>query len=422
MTSKSSRFQFDWYLIPKRAIYFTSIALAACLIAGGIGLYLLVFGGPLRNAVTEADAAAGGRFLSLDGDVRVVRAQTRQTLAAFQAMPLYPGDVVQTQADARARIQLADGSTLAVRPNSVVTVRDNSGAVLGEKPNVRVAVDRGQVNVRTQQLAEGASNVVETKQTRNKLAAQTGASFGVRDDNTEDIRISAGSVETATRGGEQTTVRAGEYLFINQAGQVARREHLLNTPQPVSPRDLETFLVIPKGTANASLRWQPSGTTNGNNAVNAATAYRVEVATSPFFVAAGKVVERGKLMGEELTVGELRPGVYFWRVRAEGATGQISEWSEPQKFFVTPNEARGPVSAHDFNVEYVGGNVYILRGATQAGNTVRSSGRIAKATSDGTFQMQLAVARGARDFGLEIEDPQGKRAQYRVPLETVVVK
>jgi acyl transferase domain-containing protein len=41
-------------------------------------------------------------------------------------------------------------------------------------------------------------NVVETPLTRNRLGGETGASFGVRDDKTEDIRVSSGSVETTT--------------------------------------------------------------------------------------------------------------------------------------------------------------------------------------------------------------------------------
>jgi hypothetical protein len=280
---------------------------------------------------------------------------------------------------------------------------------------VRVAVDRGQINVKTQQLPVGATNVVETRQTHSQLAPQTGASFGVRDDDTEDIRISTGSMETSTRGGENTTVRAGEYLFVNQAGQVARRERLLNAPQAISPKDLENIFVQATGKAGATLRWQQI-------APNFPGAYRVEVATSPFFVAAGKVVERGHLAGEELTVGELRPGVYFWRVRAEGQTGQLSEWSEPQKFFVSQREGNRSVSASDFSVEYVAGTVYLVRGKTQPGNTVHSGNRLATATSDGSFQMQVAIPRGVREIYLETEDPQGKRARYRVPITASVLR
>ena len=53
---------------------------------------------------------------------------------------------MQTQASGRARIGLADGSTLVVRPNSTIIVRDNARADDGKKTNVHVVVDSGQMS------------------------------------------------------------------------------------------------------------------------------------------------------------------------------------------------------------------------------------------------------------------------------------
>ncbi|MEJ7711312.1 MAG: FecR domain-containing protein [Pyrinomonadaceae bacterium] len=361
----------------------------------------------MRSAKVEANAPEGARFVSIEGDVRVVRANTRQTVAAARGVPLYPGDAVQTFADGRARIEMVDGSTLGVRPNSVVTVRDNSGIGSDEKTNVRVAVDRGQINIRTQKQSAGATNVVETRQTYNKLAGQTGASFGVQDDETEEIRISSGTVETATKGGEKTVLRGGEYLQVSQSGNMIKRERLLGSPQPIVPKDMDTFFVGAQQTAEVMLRWQHDSHESAATATT--TTYHIEVAASPFFVSAGKVYERNKLTGGESTVGEVRPGVYFWRVRAISSSGQTSEWSEPRKFYVVLREASGPVSASEIEVEYVGGRVYLVRGRTQAGNTLRSEGRSSTATSDGSFKIQITVPQeGARDFVLEVEDQQGR--------------
>ena len=81
---------------------------------------------------------AGARFISFEGDVRVIRAATRETIPANADTELYPGDTVQTQANGRARIGLADGSTLVVKPNSTIIVRDNARADDGKKTNVHV--------------------------------------------------------------------------------------------------------------------------------------------------------------------------------------------------------------------------------------------------------------------------------------------
>ena len=111
---KSHRFDLDWWVVSKRPIY-GLIALGVLLLcAGGFAGYCWLYGNPFKRIVAHVDAPAGARFLSFDGDVRVVRAQTRETLLARSDTQLYPGDIVQTQADGRARIQLADGSTLVL--------------------------------------------------------------------------------------------------------------------------------------------------------------------------------------------------------------------------------------------------------------------------------------------------------------------
>src|SRR5207237_4749754 len=122
--------------------------------------YFCFYGNPLRGAPADAGSSAGARFVSLEGGVRVVRANTRETLQARADTSLFPGDIVQAQEDGRARITLADGSNLFVKPNSVVTIAENTAAEGGKSTKVRVAVESGQINVRKDQQAEGATSVV----------------------------------------------------------------------------------------------------------------------------------------------------------------------------------------------------------------------------------------------------------------------
>ncbi len=412
MVAKPHHFDVEWWIVSKRSIYLM-IALLLCVVAAGsLGVYSWLYGNPFKRIVAAVDVPAGARFVSFDGDVRVVRAQTRETLLARSDTQLYPGDIVQTQADGRARIQLADGSTLVVRSNSVVTIRDNTSVEGSNRTNVRVAVARGQVNVRTEQQTEGSRNIVETPLTKSNLSAQTGASFGVREDNTEDIRVTTGAVDMTSRGGEHTVLQPGEYVAFNQSGSVKSREHLLDVPTPMLPRDLEKIMVGAGGAANVALRWQrPASGTPGH--------YRVEIATSPFFVAAGKVIERDQLEVTEFGVGDLRPGVYFWRVRAVASSGQTSEWSEAMKFTVATGEETGErVTVANVTFEYIAGQIFIARGRTQAGNTVRIAGRETVATPDGSFQLQFTAPPGTREVALEVEDPHGNKARTRQKLVT----
>ena len=410
MITNHQRFDRDWYAIPKRYIY-TAVAVVILSVTGlSASLYLWRHGNPFGSQMVETQAPAGAKFVSFDGDVRVVRAATRETIQARGDTQLYPGDIVQTQGDSRARILLVDGSTLIVRPNSVVTIRDNTSAADGGRTRVRVAVDRGQINVRTESQAEGMSNVVETMLTENQLTGQTGASFGVHEDHTEDIRVSTGQIEMSTSGGEKTTVRGGEYLAINQSGNVARRERLLDVPMPTGPANLEKISVGGNGAASVALNWQ-------HPASGVVAHYRVEVATSPFFVQAGKVMERDQIPATRFDAGDLRGGVYFWRVRAVAASGQTSEWSEPQKFIVAAAGGTGEaVTMRNLSVEYVAGNIYLVRGRSQPGNTVRVGERSTLADSTGAFQLQITAPKGTREIIVEAEDTQGNHNRQHLPL------
>jgi hypothetical protein len=179
-------------------------------------------------------------------------------------------------------------------------------------------------------------------------------------------------------------------------------------PQPAKPHDLEQVPVGSNGAANVALKWQrpQSGTPSY---------YRVEVATSPFFVADGKVIERDQLVATEFGASDLRPGVYFWRVRATATTGQVSDWSDPQKFTVAPKGTGSSVAVTNLSAEFLGGSIYLVQGHTDPGTTIRISGREVIASADGTFQLQITAGQ-AREVSVEAQDSQGNRSQYKLPL------
>jgi hypothetical protein len=410
MASKVSRFDLDWWVVQKRFVYTVLITVLLALMAGGAALYVWKYGLPFGKGSAVAKAPAGARFISFEGDVRVIRAATRENFSASIQTQLFPGDTVQTQADGRARINLADGSILVVRENSTVIIRDNTSAEGGQKVNINVVVDRGQINVRTEEQPLGTSNVVQTRQTESRLGPQTGASFGINPDSTEDIRVSQGQMETTSvKTGETTTVRGGEYLSINPSGNIARREKLLDVPAPAAPHDLERIFIGSGGAASVTLRWQ-------RPVSGSAAHYRVEVATSPFFVAAGKVIERDQLASTEFNASDLRPGNYFWRVRATATTGQVSDWSDPQKFIVVPAGSNENLAVDITETNYIGGQLYLVRGRAQPGTTIRIQGRQTLTGSDGSFQLQITVPEGAREVAGEAQDPQGNRTRFNFAL------
>src|SRR5215510_8242544 len=408
VANKTSRFAFDWWIIQKRFVYLVIAIFLLCASAAGAAVYVWKYGNPFKN-VAVVNYPAGARFVSFEGDVRVIRAATREMLPANGDTELYPGDTVQTQASGRARIGLADGSTLLVKPNSTIIIRDNARADDGKKTNIHVKVDSGQLSVRTEQQTDGTTNVVETPKTKNTMGGETSASFGVNPEGTEEIRVATGAIETTNQAGEKASIKGGEYVSVNNAGRISAAQRLLDVPQPARPHDLEQVPVGPNGAANVALKWQrpQSGTPSY---------YRVEVATSPFFVADGKVIERDQLVATEFGATDLRPGVYFWRVRATAASGQASDWSDPLKFVVTNRGTGSQVAVTDLSTELLGGNIYLIRGKAEPGTTIRVSGRETIAASDGVFQVQVTAGAGARELAVEARDSQGNSSQYKVSL------
>jgi len=414
VANKTSHFAFDWWIIQKRFVYLIIAILLLCGVAAGAALYVWKYGNPFKNSF-EVKNPAGARFISFEGDVRVIRSATRETLPANADTQLYPGDTVQTQANGRARISLADGSTLVVKPNSTIIVRDNARADDGKRTNVHVVVDSGQLSVRTEQQAAGTTNVVETPKTKSAVGEQTNASFGVNPEGTEEIRVSTGVIETTNSAGDKASIRGGEYVSVNNSGRISAAQRLLDVPQPAQPHDLEKVFVGPNGAASVALKWErpKSGTP---------AYYRVEVATSPFFVADGKVIERDQLVATEFGASELRPGVYFWRVRATAASGQASDWSDPLKFIVTTRGTGSQVTVSSLTAELLGGSLYLVRGKAEPGTTIRINGRETIVNPDSSFQIQLVVPGGTRDITVEAQDSQGNSSQYKVSLSGRVAR
>jgi len=411
MATKTCRFVFDWWVVQKRTIYLGIALLIVLVFSGAAALYVWKFGNPLRNVGTQLNNAAGARFISFEGDVRVIRAATRQTISASSDTELYPGDTVQTQANGRAKIGMADGSTILVRPNSIIIVRDNASDKDGKRTNVHVVVDSGQMFVKTETLPEGTNNVVETPKTKNKLGQQTGASFGVNPEGTEEIRVNAGAVETTNQSGEKTILKGGEYVSVNPSGTVSRPQRLLDVPLPSTPRDLDKVFVGANGSANIALKWvKPQ---SGSPAY-----YRVEVATSPFFVADGKVIERDQLASTEFLASDLRPAVYFWRVRATAQSGQTSDWSDPKKFVVVARGTTSQVPVTNLAAELLGGNIYLIRGRAEPGTTIRAGGRESLVSTDRRFQIQITAPPGTGEITVEAQDVQGNSSSYNLSLSS----
>jgi FecR protein len=402
---KFKKFYVEWWNIKKSTIYGTIalIFLVAGLAFGSWYAYRNNWFAP--QEITEAPADAG-RLISFEGDVRIIRADTRETVLITKVTYVLAGDTIQTQNDGRATIQMIDGSTLQIRPNSTVVIRDSS-SIFGGK-NVRVALDQGQLNVKTQDQTENTQNVVEVMESENRLLPQTDASFNTNPaTNGGEIRISRGGVETSVGGGEKTIIKENEFASVNN-GKIASREKLLASPKLDSP---ENSAQVNAGSSGAimTFRWQPPDS-------NSALKYQLQISKSPYFSPDTLLFERGSVVNTNFTIGDIPPGTFYWRVRTAAVSGQASDWSEPWKFIAVKREGNQPIPASDWKSESVGGNVYRIGGITQPGATVRTQGRETFAKGDGSFTLQ--VSSSLAQTVVEIGDDKGNKSTYALNLRT----
>jgi len=402
------KFYVEWWKIRKSTIY-GLIAFVVVTTTVGVGVwYALQYNWFAQQAAPDAPKDAA-RIISFEGDVRITRAATRETIVVTKETYVAAGDTIQTQADGRAVVQMIDGSVYSVRSNSTVVIRDSSSIFGGT--NVRVSLDDGQINVRTDDQPENTENVVEMMDSETQLRSQTDASFNA-DAYSKDgeIRISRGSVETSI-GGERATINANEFAAVND-GRIASREKLLLPPKLVTPANLSQVVDSSGRGITMSFTWQDE------SAIPVAS-YYIQVARSPYFSPDTMLVDRGSVTSRDFRLAGLQPGIYYWRIKTTSRAGQTSEWNEPWKFSVVKRETNPAIEVADWRVENVGGNVYIIAGRSRPGLQVRALGRQAFTAGDGVFRLQIATP--LSEVAIELGDDSGNRGGFVLGLKSAKV-
>lgn len=402
--NKYRKFYVEWWHIRKSTIY----GLIAIVLLGG----LIILGSwyASKNNWFLADETVdipkdAARIVSFEGEVRITRASTRETIIVTKSTWVAAGDTIQTQADGRAIIQMIDGSVYSVRPNSTVVVRDTNSLFGGK--NVRVRVDDGQLNVRTGDQPADTNNIVELGESENQLQSKTDASFSTNGPDGGEIRISRGGVET-TLGGETTTLNENEFATVN-GSKLSARERLLAPPRLSSPANSEQIVDSTGGGVTVNFSWlDPDG--------NPAASFYIQIAKSSTFVPDSIMVDRSGMAARDFRLAGLSPGAYYWRVKATARSGQTTNWSDPSRFIIVRNSGNIAIDATEWKVEGVGGGIYFISGRTQPGMIVRAAARETFAASDGTFKLQINSV--STEANVEIGDDRGNRGGFVISLRS----
>ena len=406
--NKYKKFYVEWWKVRKSTIY----GLAAFIVvsaAVGTGVWWALQQNWFDQQAAPQAPRDAARIISFEGDVRITRAATRETILVTKETFVAAGDTIQTQGDGRAVIQMIDQSVYSVRPNSTVVIRDSSSIFGGT--NVRVALDDGQINVRTDDQPENTENVVEMMDSETQLKSQTDASFNA-DAYAQggEIRISRGSVETSI-GGERATINANEFAAVND-GRIASREKLLLPPRPATPGNMSQVVDSSGRGVTMAFAWQDESSIP-------VASYYLQIARSPYFSPDSMLVDRGTVTSRDFRLAGMQPGVYYWRLKTTSRAGQTSDWNEPWRFNVVKRETNPAIEVVDWSVEKVGGNVYIISGRTRAGLHVRAQGRQVFAAGDGVFRLQVSTP--LSEVAIELGDDSGNRGGFVLGLRNAKV-
>jgi len=400
MENKRSRFYVEWWHIRKSTIYVLSaVVILGSFIGGGVW-----YASRHNWFVPDADSAVpkdAARIIAFEGEVRITRAATRETILITKETYAAPGDMIQTMSAGRAIIQMIDGSRVQMRPDSTLVIKAST-SLLGSR-DVRLSVDDGQVNVRTTDQ-QGSNNVVELAESENHVLSNTDASFSA-DAQTKggEIRVSRGGVEN-TINGETTVLTEDEYAALN-GGKMTAHEKLLTPPKPVSPSNSEQIVDTGSG-VNVAFTWQDA---EGAQAAS----YRLQVSRSPMFASDAILVDRDSLATREFRL-TLTPGTHYCRLKGTARSGQTTNWNDAAKCIVVRGNSAVQMDADSLQVEHVGGNVYIITGHTSPGLLVRSQGRETFASRDGNFKLQISSP--GPETRLEVGDERGNRIGFVISL------
>ncbi len=400
--NKYRKFYVDWWNIRNSTIY-SVIAVVIILLALGGGAWWAsrhnwFIDTPDQNVPKDA-----ARIVSFEGDVRIIRAATRETIVVKSETFVTAGDTIQTMADGRATVQNIDGSVFYVKPNSAMVVKVSTSLFGGK--DVRLTVNDGQVNVKTSDQPQDSKNIVEVADSENRVLSNTDASFNADSQtNGGEIRISRGGVET-TIGGEKTTISENEFASVNN-GKLSAREKLLAPPRPVAPAN-SAQIPDSGGGVSVAFSWQAPEE-------NPIASYYLQISKSPIFAADSILVDKSSMTTREFRLAGLSPGTYYWRVKATSVSGQTTNWNDAWKFLVVRPSDNVSIDATNVQVERVGGNVYILTGRTLPGMSVRTAGRDTFAGPDGSFRLQISSP--SVETAVEITDDRGNRRGFIVSL------
>lgn len=360
------------------------VLLALAIIFGGIyiakpDLYSAVInkidksvGNPEVDPVA-ADAKRA-KFVNLEGHVQVKKVSSVQWVDATLSTSLDKGDLVRTGSDSDARISFADGTSYTIKPDTLITVEENS-TDSNRPTSVTVSIQTGAVDLATPMLRSPDSKAAvkaEDATTQLHSNSRVGVKFDPERKESEVV-VASGSAQVQ-RGQERIDLAQYEKATIPNSGAILRST-VLAPPDLAEPLNLAPIIAENPRSATVHFEWKP---------VPDAVSYTLKVSTTAMFTST--VIDKPGIKGTSIDFSGLGAGDYFWNVVATDAKKQSSQISDIWRFSLV---ARG--KSQDMTLEItdtrIVGRVAEIIGKTEPGAALIINGQaVPNIAPDGTFR------------------------------------
>lgn len=409
LKQKGSRVEVYWTTVSYRTV----TTLVVVLLVGALVTTYILFpdwSGNLLKKLSEAimgGAKSGpvaaqnqARFVALDGRVQVKKANSTQWAAADSAMTLDKGDLIQTGPDSNARISFSDGTVYTVRPDTLITVEENSMAQ-DRSTKIGVSVSTGEVDLSTANWEVPGSNA-QVSFADAVASFRANSRANVKTDptgNKHEVTVSAGGGVMQRASGESMELNQWERASFPTGGPT-KVSRVLAPPELLSPLNLSPIIVPDPRRHAQTFQWKPIGE---------ADAYRLRISTSSMF---NDVVKDLRVKGTSTTVSGLPAGDYFWAVTAMDTQNRVSDSSSTYKFTLAVEQAAGAMLLDVLNLQ-LHGNVVEVNGKTEPGSAIIVNGEaVAKINPDGTFRhMTRPMPRGGQKIVISGQNRRGGTAK-----------
>jgi FecR protein len=323
---------------------------------------------------SQASDQKHAKFVNLDGKVQVKRVNSVQWVDADYRTSLDRGDLVQTGADANARITFADGTTYTVKPDTLVTIEENSTE--SDRPtSVAVGIiNHGQVDLATPNFSSPESKAALSTEDAN-AQLHSNSRVIVKNDpekKESEIVVSSGHAQVQ-RGQERIDLAPWEKATISK-GNPIQKSTVLAPPDLVEPLNLAPITAENPRLYPVHFEWKP---------VQDAVSYTLRISTTAMFT---KTVKEAKVSGTGTDITGLDPGEYFWNVSATDGKKQTSEFSDKFKFTLVAQGKSQEMVLEIISYQVVGHSAEII-GRTEPGAALIVNGQsVPNIAPDGNFR------------------------------------